>query len=221
MASLPDDLDLLRLEHLKDHVRQNRELLKEYEDTLLYEDDPIRRGRYKRQIDRLEASAQQNRAEYDRLQAKIVFSQLPDFHTVGTQIQEIDLRLRGQAHINMLTTKLSQQEQVTAQAVLDAIKQGHISQGDQQTALIAINQALAELHQNKAQLPEIPDLTGKTVEDLSKLVNVSDLETDHKLILTLPIIPFILSYQAEVGLSAAVNLKSIWQHLTAKIRGKS
>ena len=57
----------LRLQHLEDNIRQDQDLLKKYEDALLYEDDPRRQSKYTREITRLRESAEVYQKEYDEL----------------------------------------------------------------------------------------------------------------------------------------------------------
>ncbi|WP_414561701.1 hypothetical protein [Anabaena sp. CCY 9613] len=61
---MPSNFDL-RLQHLEDNIRQDQDLLKKYEDSLRYEDDPRRQARYSREIEQLRESANRYRKEYD------------------------------------------------------------------------------------------------------------------------------------------------------------
>jgi predicted DNA-binding protein YlxM (UPF0122 family) len=53
---MPSNFDL-RLQHLEDNIKQDQDLLKDYEDSLRYEDEPRRKAKYRREIDQLRESA--------------------------------------------------------------------------------------------------------------------------------------------------------------------
>lgn len=60
--------DVARLEQLADHVRQDDELLKSYEDALRYESDPRRKLGYEREIRQLRQTVAERRQELEVLQ---------------------------------------------------------------------------------------------------------------------------------------------------------
>jgi len=55
------------------------------------------------------------------------------------------------------------------------------------------------------------------IENLSDVVDAPKLDASHKLKITIPIIPFILSYEGEMGLKSGMNLESAWQRLLSKV----
>jgi tetratricopeptide (TPR) repeat protein len=66
-----EDIDRIRLQHLKENMKQDLKLLKEYEGELRFETDPRRLGDIRRNIQRQHESVRQYRQEYEKLQ-KIV-----------------------------------------------------------------------------------------------------------------------------------------------------
>ncbi|MBD0386108.1 MAG: hypothetical protein ICV54_06145, partial [Nostoc sp. C3-bin3] len=83
----------IRLQHLEDNIRQDQNLLKDYEDTLRYEDDPLRKAKYTRQIQQLKESANRYQNEYDELRVKISGEPTVQMHNVAIQLHDINTRL--------------------------------------------------------------------------------------------------------------------------------
>jgi len=54
----------------------------------------------------------------------------------------------------------------------------------------------------------------------SEVVNDPKLDVGHKLKVTIPIIPLMLSYEGEIDLKSGLNLKKAWQKLKTWIRDK-
>jgi len=54
-------------------------------------------------------------------------------------------------------------------------------------------------------------------KNLSEMVDDPKLDVSHKLKVSIPIIPLILTYETEVGLKSGLNLKAAWQRLKAKV----
>jgi len=86
---------LLRLEQLTDNIRQDLSLLKEYEDALRYEDDPRRRARYRREIERLRESATRYQGAYDELRAQATGEAPAALQELAAQLRQMDARLEG------------------------------------------------------------------------------------------------------------------------------
>jgi hypothetical protein len=60
----------------------------------------------------------------------------------------------------------------------------------------------------------------REVENLSAVVDDPKLDVSHKLKVSIPIIPLILSYETEVELKSGLNLKAAWQRLKVRVRGE-
>ncbi|WP_292710683.1 MULTISPECIES: hypothetical protein [unclassified Nostoc] len=89
---MPSNFDL-RLQHLEDNIRQDQDLLKEYEDSLRYEDDPRRKAKYTREIEQLRESANRYQKEYDELQMQITGEPTVQMQNVAIQLQQINTRI--------------------------------------------------------------------------------------------------------------------------------
>ena len=62
------DLIEERLKALEDSIRQDQDLLNDYEDELRYETDPRLKGKYRMELERQHESLAQYQQEYDELQ---------------------------------------------------------------------------------------------------------------------------------------------------------
>ncbi len=89
---MPSNFDL-RLQHLEDNIKQDQNLLKEYEDSLRYEDDPSRKAKYTREIKQLRESANRYQKEYDELQMQITGEPTAQMQNVAIQLQQINTRI--------------------------------------------------------------------------------------------------------------------------------
>jgi hypothetical protein len=82
-----------RLCDLADNIAQDLELLKEYEDTLRYEDEPRRKVKYRREIERLRRSATRHQGEFDELQAQVAGISPAVMQDVAVQLQQMNTEL--------------------------------------------------------------------------------------------------------------------------------
>ena len=83
--------------------------------------------------------------------------------------------------------------------------------------LDAVQQALSEMRKQGAVLAT-PALTNE-VEQLAELADAPRMDVKHRLKVTAPIIPLILSYEGEVELGSELNPEAAWQRLVSRIRG--
>ena len=72
MTSANFDQD--RLKDLEDNLARERELLKQFEDTLRYESDPRIKARYQQDIERQKQAITQYQQEYAQLQQQLTDS---------------------------------------------------------------------------------------------------------------------------------------------------
>lgn len=235
----------LRLQHLADNIRQDMELLKDYEDALRYEDDPRRRAKYRREIEQLRESAARYQQEYDDLRAQVTDEPPAAMQDLASQLQYMDTKLDAllegqtvirddlselrhallarldtteQAIVTTFVERLDQNQVATVEAMLDAIESDRISESQLQETLAAVEEALSEIQQCRTGVPDSA-LAGE-VEQLTEVVKAPELDVKHKLKVTAPIIPLILSYEGEVELGSGLNLEAAWQRLVAKVRGE-
>jgi len=122
-----------------------------------------------------------------------------------------------QTIIATVIERLDQGQLATVQAVLDAIEAGLVPIGELEETLVAVQHTLSEIQQQEVALPD-SILTSEEFEHLSEVVDAPKLDVKHKLKVTVPIIPVILSYEGEVELKSGLNLEAAWKRLVAKIR---
>jgi hypothetical protein len=237
--------DMLRLQHLADNIRQDLALLKDYEDALRYEDDPRRRVKYQREIEQLRESAARYQQQYDELRAQVTGEPSAAMQNIAAQLQQMDAKLDAlltvqavirddlsdlhqtvlarfdtseQEIIAAVVKRLDQSQLATVQTVLDTIEAGRVLESQLQETLTALQETLAEIQYQGAAFPDQALVDGAT-----RLLEVADapkLDAKHKLKVTLPIVPTILSYEGEVELKSGLNLEAAWQRLMAKVRGE-
>ncbi|NAT10664.1 hypothetical protein C4E22_03830 [ANME-1 cluster archaeon AG-394-G06] len=85
-----EDFNRKRLNDLEDNIRQDLEMLKEYEDKERYETDPRHLARYRREIERQRESLTHNQKEYDELRRQMTPEELQN---VTDLLQQKDAKL--------------------------------------------------------------------------------------------------------------------------------
>ncbi|MBA1341610.1 MAG: hypothetical protein C5S40_05660 [ANME-2 cluster archaeon] len=145
---------------------------------------------------------------------KVIQDDLKDFRK--TLLAHFDASEK--AIISTIVERLDQNQLATVQSIIDGMEGNHVPESELQETLNAVQQSISEINQNEAGFYD-----SKMVRDIKSLADVVDdprLDVSHKLKVSLPIIPLILSYEGEVGIKSGVNLKAAWEGLTARVRGK-
>ena len=122
-----------------------------------------------------------------------------------------------QTIIAAVIERLDQDQLATVQAVLDAIEAELVPIGELEETLVAVQHTLSEIQQQGVALLD-STLASEEVERLSEVVYAPKLDVKHKLKLTVPIIPAILSYEGEVELKSGLNLEAVWKRLVGRVR---
>ena len=235
----------LRIQHLADNIRQDLDLLKGYEEELRYETDPRRLARYRREIVRQRESLSHYRQEYDELRGQGTGGVPAGMQDTADMLHQMDAKLDGllsgqkviqddlkdsrktllarfdaseQTIITAIVERLDQNQLATVQSILDGMEVNRIPESELQETLNAVQQSLSEIKQNKTGMYDSQVVS--EAKNLSKMVDDPRLDVSHKLKVSVPIIPLILSYEGEVGIKSGVNLKAAWEGLTARVRGK-
>jgi len=236
---IPSHLEL-RLKHLEDNIKQDQELLKDYEDSLRYEDEPIRKARYKREIERLRESANSYQQEYNELRMQITGEPTVQMQNVAIQLQQMNNRLdrlsAGQQAIyeninhlrqgllarynasekniiSAITERLNKSQMLTVSAVLDAIEANQVSEAEIQKILPSIEQSLIILQQRGVTLPV-------SHQAIAEVINAPQMDFKHRFKVAVPIIPFIIDYEAELELSTGINIKEALKEFMARFIGE-
>jgi hypothetical protein len=235
--------DERRLEQIADNIRQDMNLLKAYEDELRYETDPRRLARYRREIERQRGSLSSYQQEYDELQKQVTGVPSAEMEDTANLLQQMDAKLddvlknqkvvlddlndlrktllarfdaNEQTIISAIVQRLDQNQLATVHSILDKIETYSVPENELQETLNAIQQALLEIRQTG-----LNDLQLMTeAKNLSEVVEDPKLDVNHKLKVSVPIIPLILTYETEVELKSGLNLKAAWQRLKARVRGE-
>jgi len=223
----------LRTQQLADNIRQDLELLKGYEDELRYETDPRRLAKYRREIERQRESLSRYQQEYDDLQKQVIGEPPAEMQETEDQLRQMNDKLddllggqkvmqddlkdfrkillarfdaNEQAIISTIVQRLDQSQLATVQSILAGIETHSLLESELQETLNAVQQSLSEISQVVSE-----------AKNLSEMVDDPKLDVSHKLKVSIPIIPLILTYETEVGLKSGLNLKAAWQRLKAKV----
>jgi hypothetical protein len=231
-----------RLQQLADNIRQDLNLLKAYEDELRYETDPRRLEGDRREIERQRESLTRYQQEYDELQKQVTGVPSAEMVDTADLLRQMDAKLDDvlknqkvmqddlkdlrktllarfdaseQVIISTIVQRLDQNQLATVQSILDEIETHRVPEELQET-LSALQQALLEIREMR-----LNDLQLATeAKSLSEVVDDPKLDVTHKLKVSIPIIPLILTYETEVELKSELNLKAAWQRLKVRVRGE-
>ena len=234
-----------RIQDLADNIRQDLNLLKAYEDELRYETDPRRLARYRREIERQRESLTRYQQEYDELQKQVTGEPSAEMEDTANLLPQMDAKLDNvqrrlediednlkdlrktllarfdaseQVIISAIVQQLDQNQLAIVQSILDEIGTHSVPENELQETLNTIQQALLEIRQTEIGLYDSQLMT--VAKSLSNVVEDPKLDVNHKLKVSIPIIPLILTYETEVGLKSGLNLKAAWQRLKAWVRGE-
>jgi hypothetical protein len=214
----------LRLQQLETNISRVLQLLHEYEEELLDEDDPGKKSRYRRRIENLKKLKVEYEKEFTELQTQLGEQYPLQAKTIASQLQEIDNKIellidsqstlskvlmlhfssREQAFLLPLIQQLDECESIDIQAFLEAVESNQISTEEAQLTLNETRYLLKEIQERGLVLPEAN-------ESISELINTPMVDAKHALKISIPLIPFILAYEGELGLGTEINLKEIWK----------
>ncbi len=222
-----------RLQDLEDHIAQEQELLKEFEEVLRSETNPRIKAGYRRDIERQKESVFNYRQEYNELQQELIGQPSAQMQEMENQLQEMnaklnillssqvaiyenldqmrqDLLLRynttEQAMIKAVAQQLARNQLVLTQNLLDALEGNQVSEQQMQQMLALLEEQVPTLPPSQAAVAEI--------------IKAPELDAKHKLKVTLPLVPFLVDYEGELELGSGFNIKSAWEQLLTKLRRK-
>ncbi len=228
----------MRLRDLAENIANDLALLKEYEEALRCEDDPGRIAKYRRNIGRLRESASLYKQEHTNLTIQLAGTRTIELHDAGLHLQQmnqkLDAVLDGQKAINTdlynlrqallsrydsgerriinsIAERLDQNQVQVAQAVLDALEHDKLEGTEITLVTQAVEHKLAELQRQGIALPE--------QQGIADAFSAPQMNVKHKLKLSIPLIPLLLSYEGEVEVVSGLNLESAWKSLVGKAWG--
>ncbi|MGI2909316.1 hypothetical protein [Tolypothrix sp. VBCCA 56010] len=222
-----------RLQDLEDHIAQEQELLKEFEEALREERDPRYKARYRRDIERQKESVSNYRQEYNELKQELTGQPSDRMQEMGNQLQQMDAKLNillssqvaiyenldqmrqdlllrydatEQATIIAVAQHLDRNQLVLTQNLLDALEANQVSEQQMQQMLAVLEERVPALPPSQAAVAEI--------------IKAPELDAKHKLKVTLPLVPFLVDYEGELELGSGFNIKLAWEQLLIKLRRK-
>jgi hypothetical protein len=227
----------MRLKQLEGHVTRVLSLLNDYEVELSDEPDPLTKSKYRRRMEDLRQQFNSYEKELITIQAQMSNEQPQEqISIIESKLQQIDEKLNwlagGQialhktilAHftageiavIEPITRQLEENQIVEVESVLKAIDLNQVSEEEIKLVVEQLRQVLDSMKEKSITLP-----SGN--EAIVKALNYPTLDAKHALkvsIPIIPIIPFILSYEGELGLGAGVKIREVWDHWKTKLRNK-
>jgi hypothetical protein len=219
-----------RLTDLLDHITQDQKLLKEFEEALTVEDNPRTLKKYKKEIKRQQESIDNYKQEYTELQQQLIGISTPQIQVVGNQLQIIENQLQQiDAKLNIVLIKqdsLLIRYQASEQAILrvfiEQLNQTQLAFTENMLNAVAANQVSeSEMLQMLAVLQSrIPSLPSSSQAEIAEIIKSPELDTRHKITVTLPIVPFLINYEGELELGTGFNIKSAWEFIIKKLGRK-
>ncbi|MBO1051398.1 MAG: hypothetical protein HEQ25_05065 [Dolichospermum sp. DET73] len=219
-----------RLTDLLDHITQDQKLLKEFEEELTVEDNPRTLKKYKKEIKRQQESIDNYKQEYTELEQQLIGMSTPQIQVVGNQLQIIENQLQQiDAKLNIVLINqdsLLLRYQVSEQAILrvfiEQLNQTQLAFTENMLNAVAANQVSeSEMLQMLAVLESrIPSLPSSSQAEIAEIIKSPELDTRHKITVTLPIVPFLINYEGELELGTGFNIKSAWEFIIKKLGRK-
>ena len=219
-----------RLTDLLDHITQDQKLLKEFEEALTVEDNPRTLKKYKKEIKRQQESIDNYRQEYTELEQQLTGIPTPQIQVVGNQLQIIENQLQQiDAKLNIVLINqdsLLLRYQVSEQAILrvfiEQLNQTQLAFTENMLNAVAANQVSeSEMLEMLAVLESrIPSLPSSSQAEIAEIIKSPELDTRHKITVTLPIVPFLINYEGELELGTGFNIKSAWEFIIKKLGRK-
>ena len=219
-----------RLTDLLDHITQDQKLLKEFEEELTVEDNPRTLKKYKKEIKRQQESINNYRQEYTELEQQLIGIFTPQIQVVGNQLQIIENQLQQiDAKLNIVLIKQDSlllryeaSEQAILRVFIEQLNQTQLAFTENMLNAVAANQVSeSEMLEMLAVLESrIPSLPANSQAEIAGIIKSPELDTRHKITVTLPIVPFLINYEGELELGTGFNIKSAWEFIIKKLGRK-
>lgn len=126
--------------------------------------------------------------------------------------------LRSLQSVALVYARLDTQEHTLSAAIAEAVQQNTFAADELDRHLAVIRRALAEVQAQATPLAdsELAEGAGAAL----RLAEDPTIDAKHKLEVTLPLIPLLLSYKFEAELGSRANLVAVWEALKAKAHAK-
>ncbi|MEM7580959.1 MAG: hypothetical protein AAF316_14145 [Cyanobacteria bacterium P01_A01_bin.80] len=229
-----DSILEIRLQQLKDNVVRVLKLLNEYEIEIDHETDPSIKNKYRRRVEKLTEQRYSYQEELIAIKNQLNNEQAKEqVLNIESQLKQIDNKLiwlvDSQAALHQvilahfvvedrnliapIVNQLEEAQIVEVNSVLKAVESNQISEVETRILVSQMQKALTLMKEKGFMLP-----SGN--EALDEIINYPTIDAKHALKVTVPIIPFILSYEGELGLGAGLKIKEVWNSLKNKVWNK-
>lgn len=219
-----------RLTDLLDNITQDQKLLKEFEEALTVEDNPRTLKKYKKEIKRQQESIDNYKQEYTELEQQLTCISTPQIQVVGNQLQIIENQLQQlDTKLNIvlikqdsLLSRYQASEQAILRVIIEQLNQTQLALTENMLNAVAANQVSeSEMLEMLAVLESrIPSLPASSQAEIAEIIKSPELDTRHKITMTLPIVPFLINYEGELELGTGFNIKSAWEFVIKKLGRK-
>ena len=219
-----------RLTDLLDNITQDQKLLKEFEEALTVEDNPRTLKKYKKEIKRQKESIKNYKQEYTELEQQLTGISTPQIQVVGNQLQIIENQLQQlDTKLNIvlikqdsLLSRYQASEQAILRCIIEQLNQTQLAFTNNMLNAVAANQVSeSEMLEMLAVLESrIPSLPASSQAEIAEIIKSPELDTRHKITVTLPIVPFLINYEGELELGTGFNIKSAWEFVIKKLGRK-
>jgi hypothetical protein len=110
-----------------------------------------------------------------------------------------------------ILARLDAQQAALLDKILDVLDVATIGADELDRHLTVIDTALAELNTRSGQIADRQLIA--SAEQVAQLASPLGLDAKHKLKLTIPMVPVLLSYEGEFELGSKLDLAVVWQAL--------
>ena len=179
---------------MQKNIKRQSRLLNEYEETRDLSDRPKEIESCNRQIEKIAKSLDGYIAELNQIYQEEGIETSQDVIRIGNKLQKIFIK-----------------------SIIEAIDQKQLTDAEMKEFLRVIQQAFKELEQKAPS----DSAVGKMLQESQNLPEVWESptkDTGEKLKVSIPIIPSILTYEAELSVNVKESLKKFWKKFQDKIK---
>jgi len=232
-----DKFDQKRLDSLEEQIEELINLINEIDSIINTESDTLIRAKYEKQVRRLKGRLQELQDEYAKLKSKATSAQQTHMALIAARLDSIDHRLERLSGdvvglrwsildrfdeaerkvISSVVTRLSAEQLQATDQILAAIEDRNIDQSEMKEYLAQLQEVLANILQTLDE--ESHPVLDYQIKNAVKIVNDTILDVKNKLKATIPIIPFVLSYETELTLESSANITALWARAVKWLRG--
>jgi hypothetical protein len=199
----------LRLQQLEGNIEKANILIGQYQTELVLEDDPQRKGKYKLRVEQLKELVSNYQEELGELRGKVDSDQICRVNNIATELHQMNDQINALGNLVLrshtaLIKQLNQNQLATVQKITDALEANRIAEVDLENLLKTV-QITLEAVKNKGLV------ISSDQKEIEGVVDDPSVDTKHKLKVSIPIIPLLIDYEAELELGTGFNLKVLWE----------